>query len=181
MRRIQSNDYATEADGDSLLEQLRRSVPDPEVSDLIFWRTPALSAEEIIDRAMAYEAITLPSPRVRVTDDEPPLGLLARLLDLLVVGDYAGAEALTGSVRVSADEMRTAISDYGGTLTPIPEAGWNLVDAVRVTAPTVGKVWSVEIPLWSEEEGRSDLEVRTTITVLPDGQMRIELDDILVP
>ena len=65
VRRIQSSDYATEADGDRLLDHLKRSVPDPEVSDLIFWRKPALSAEEIVDRALAYEPITLPSPRER--------------------------------------------------------------------------------------------------------------------
>ena len=61
VRRIQSRDYGTEADGDRLLEQLKQSVPDPAVSDLIFWHNPVLSAEEIVDRAMAYEPIIPPS------------------------------------------------------------------------------------------------------------------------
>ena len=46
---------------DVLPAQLKRSVPDPEVSELIFWRKPALTAEEIVDRAMAYAPIILPS------------------------------------------------------------------------------------------------------------------------
>jgi hypothetical protein len=61
VRRIQSGDYATEADGDRLLDEVKRSVLDPEVSDLIFMRVPALSAEEIVDRAMAYAPIIPPS------------------------------------------------------------------------------------------------------------------------
>ena len=66
VRRIQAGDYATEADGDRLLDEVKQSVPDPEVSDLIYWRTPALTAEEIVDRAMAYAPIIPPS-----SDDVP--------------------------------------------------------------------------------------------------------------
>jgi hypothetical protein len=62
VRRIQTGDYATEADRDRLLDEVKQNVPDPEVSDLIFWRKPALTAEDIVDRAMAYAPIILPRP-----------------------------------------------------------------------------------------------------------------------
>ncbi len=39
---------------------LRQSVPDPRVSDYIFWPDREMSPEEIVDRALAYEPLSLP-------------------------------------------------------------------------------------------------------------------------
>ena len=52
----------TEAEQEEWLETLEANVPDPAVSDLIFWPERELTAEEIVDRALAYESVALPPP-----------------------------------------------------------------------------------------------------------------------
>ncbi|MBD1262559.1 bacteriocin immunity protein [Maribacter polysiphoniae] len=47
----------TEKEIDQLLDILKQNVPDPEVSDLIYWND--LSPEEIIDKALTYKPIQL--------------------------------------------------------------------------------------------------------------------------
>lgn len=57
VRRITATD-GTEAEQDALLELLEQNVPHPEVSDLIYYPPGGieLSAEEVVDRALAYQA-----------------------------------------------------------------------------------------------------------------------------
>ena len=38
---------------------LERNVPDPEVSNYIFWPDREMTSEEIVDRALAYKPIQL--------------------------------------------------------------------------------------------------------------------------
>ncbi|MBP1161119.1 MULTISPECIES: bacteriocin immunity protein [Rhodococcus] len=49
----------TEQEQDRLLEVLLANVPDPNVSDLIYWPVSTLTPEEIVDRALAYRPFTL--------------------------------------------------------------------------------------------------------------------------
>ena len=51
--------------------------------------------------------------------------------------------------------------------------------AVRVVVAE-HETWFVSMPLWTEEEGRSDLAVEMTV-IFQDEATRIELDGILVP
>ncbi|MFI6093491.1 hypothetical protein [Streptomyces sp. NPDC051218] len=48
-----------EAEEDALLEELMVSVPHPRVSDLIFYQDPPLTAEQVVDQALAYRPIEL--------------------------------------------------------------------------------------------------------------------------
>ena len=52
----------TEAELSELLCLLEANVPHPEVSDLIFYATPELTPEQVIDAALAYKPIILPLP-----------------------------------------------------------------------------------------------------------------------
>ena len=42
------------------LKLLERNVPDPDMSDLIYWPKREMTAEEIVETALAYEPIRLP-------------------------------------------------------------------------------------------------------------------------
>jgi len=53
------NGEGTEQEQDHLLEQLEQNVPHPEVSNLIFWDKRELTAEQIVDEALAYQPIRL--------------------------------------------------------------------------------------------------------------------------
>ncbi|MGN7358472.1 bacteriocin immunity protein [Paenibacillus sp. SAF-054] len=49
----------SEPEIDEMLDLLERNVPDPHVSDLIFWSDIEYSPEEIVDKAMSYKPIIL--------------------------------------------------------------------------------------------------------------------------
>ncbi|MFE6974583.1 e9imm peptide [Streptomyces sp. NPDC057682] len=62
VRRIMDVDHATEAEADACLEALDRALgcPSGYVSDLIYWPPEhELTADEVVDRALAYRAIAL--------------------------------------------------------------------------------------------------------------------------
>lgn len=62
IRRIMDPD--SEPDQIYCLELLERNVPHPDVSGLIFWpNDPNPTPESILERALAYQPIILPSPR----------------------------------------------------------------------------------------------------------------------
>lgn len=58
VRRLQ-NAEGSEAELDALMEKLERSVPHPEVSDLIFYPKREMTAEEIVAEALSYKPILL--------------------------------------------------------------------------------------------------------------------------
>ncbi|MFJ2899229.1 hypothetical protein ACIO87_30680 [Streptomyces sp. NPDC087218] len=49
----------TEEETDRALDRLREQVPDPNVSDLIYWSDPPLSPEQVVETALAYRPISL--------------------------------------------------------------------------------------------------------------------------
>ncbi|MEU9192602.1 bacteriocin immunity protein [Streptomyces hundungensis] len=63
VQRIMDADFDSEAEVDGCLDKLDRALACPSgyVSDLIFWppRREHLSADEVVDRAMAYRPIAL--------------------------------------------------------------------------------------------------------------------------
>jgi hypothetical protein len=54
------NTEGTEEEIDEMFQQLRRNVIHPGIGNLIFWDERGLSAEEIVDEALAYKPIILP-------------------------------------------------------------------------------------------------------------------------
>jgi hypothetical protein len=80
--------------------------------------------------------------------------------------------------RLTASDLRAAIRDYGRTLVSPPPDAYQRLDAVQVQDAMV-PTWSVRVPLWTEEEGRSDLTLELTIT-LGSERPSIELDDLHV-
>ena len=98
---------------------------------------------------------------------------------LLVGGDYDVIEKITEGRRLSAGDMQNAIEIYGRRLAMPPESAFTqLLDAVRVEN-SKSPQWLVEMPLWTREEGRSDLSLELTIT-RGDDKFDIQVDDIHV-
>lgn len=60
VQRLLTGDLASEAEGDQILEALKHGLVCPHISDYIYWdMDPDLSAERIVDRALAYKPIAL--------------------------------------------------------------------------------------------------------------------------
>jgi hypothetical protein len=102
------------------------------------------------------------------------------IMDRFADEDFDGVIHRCVSTRgMTSDVLRAVIRDYGRKLTRPPANAYDDLDAIPVTvarAPT----WAVSAPLCTEEEGRSDLEVRLTVTV-KDNVASVELEDVLVP
>jgi hypothetical protein len=96
----------------------------------------------------------------------------------LARGEYAAVEHLSDGVRLSAQEMARAVSEYGRRLLPAPEGPLPL-DVVAIRGADV-PTWSVDAPLWTAEEGPSDLTLQLTVRVAPGGGYQIEVDDLHV-
>jgi hypothetical protein len=100
-------------------------------------------------------------------------------VELLVLGRYQDLERLSGGVRLSAQELAKAVADYGRTLVMPPDIGPS-PDYVPITG-THPPAWSVWIPLFTREEGRSDLTLQITLVQNPSGSYKVEIDNLRVP
>ncbi|WP_299390669.1 hypothetical protein [Pelagibius sp.] len=92
------------------------------------------------------------------------------LVEHIVKGDF-GALEVDGRVgRLTASDLRRVIAEYGRKLISLPDDGWNFADSYPIEGSDAE--WSVDLPLWTVEEGLSDL----TLTM----NIRIDNDDVIV-
>ncbi len=100
------------------------------------------------------------------------------IVEQLARGDYESPVEQSVKSRLTKDDLRTVIREYGRKLVPPPRDAYKNLDAVQVKGAAV-PTWSVRAPLWTEEEGRSDLTLVLTIGV-GAGAPSVELDDLHV-
>jgi hypothetical protein len=100
------------------------------------------------------------------------------VISQLVAGNYDALEQRTGGTRLSAEEMREAVAEYGRQLRMPPTEALEDMVIVDITAPGPA-AWSVVSDLWTEEEGRSDLSLELTLREEKHG-ITIEIDNIHV-
>jgi hypothetical protein len=100
------------------------------------------------------------------------------VLELLVKSKFEQLEKLTHGVCLSAKEIRAIIHTYGRTLISPPPAAFDLMNASKVRDSKPPQ-WSITMPLWTLEEGRSDLSIELTLLEKEEGY-KIELDDLHV-
>jgi hypothetical protein len=100
-----------------------------------------------------------------------------RLVEDLVAGRYADIVADGRVGRFSEDELRSAVEEYGRTLVPLPEEGWAQVDTYAQHANA--NVFALDVPMWTAEEGRSDLTLSLTATQHSETYA-VEVDDLRV-
>ena len=80
--------------------------------------------------------------------------------------------------RLSATDLERVIKEYGRKLISPANDAYEPLDIVRVESAT-NPTWSLCVPLWTLEEGRSDLTLELTIS-FTKGLYKIELDDLHV-
>jgi hypothetical protein len=100
-----------------------------------------------------------------------------RLVSLLASRGYADLEKLTDSIRMRAEEIERAISQYPGRVVPVVSA--NDIDVVAINTPKE-ECWSVNVRLHTDAEGPSDLTMSLTLVQNPGEHYAAELDDIHV-
>ena len=100
------------------------------------------------------------------------------VLTMLAESRFADVEKLTKGTRLNASAMALAINDYGKTLVMPPESGFRLMNVIEVKNAQPRR-WSIIMPLWTREEGRSDLTMELTVIETING-ISVELDNIHV-
>lgn len=95
----------------------------------------------------------------------------------LVRGNFAHLEADGRSGRSTARDLQRVLHEYGCTLVDLPDAAFDIADAIRLETST--EMWRVDLPLWTREEGRSDLTLSLTVAVSSEG-ISTEIDDLRV-
>ena len=107
-------------------------------------------------------------------------GVVRQICKLLAAQDYQQISMLTAGIRLSEEEIGKAVSAYDRTLIAPPERAFDLLNIIEIkTQKFVGvRQWAVVMPLWTKEEGRSDLSME--LTVFESDPVRVELDDIHV-
>lgn len=102
---------------------------------------------------------------------------IAGIVDALVQGDFDALDADRRSGRVGAAGLRRAVAEYGRTLVELPEDAYALAQAGPVT--TRPGEWWIVVPMWTAEEGRSDLSLE--LSAIPTGEgHRFEVRDLHV-
>ena len=104
---------------------------------------------------------------------------IREVIALLVGRRYEDLERFTKGTRITTEDIARVIQEYGQTLVPCPEPIEDLVDIVEVT-DTVRPTWSVVVPLYTQEAGRSDLSLELTAVELGKNELQMTLENIHV-
>ena len=101
------------------------------------------------------------------------------LVRLLAAGDYAELERRSAGTRLTAGEIAAAAAEYPYRIAEPPAGAAPPLDVVRILAAEP-PAWSVDVPLWTAEAGRSDLTLQLTVRAWPAGTYAVEIDDLHV-
>ncbi|HEX8208798.1 MAG TPA: hypothetical protein VF584_01330 [Longimicrobium sp.] len=101
------------------------------------------------------------------------------LVGLLASENYAEIESMTAGTRMSKQDIAGSVAEYGRTIVVPPTTAYEQLDSIEVTAAS-SRTWSVTMPLWTVEEGRSDLTMELTLVEQSDGTLKVELDNLHV-
>lgn len=102
---------------------------------------------------------------------------LAALIRRLVEGDFDGLVRDGFAPGHGGGDLGLWVRDYPADLVDLPEEGWQLSEAVPV--PGQAGVWFVVVPLWTRQEGRSDLSMEATVVERGD-EVDVQVDNIHV-
>jgi hypothetical protein len=105
--------------------------------------------------------------------------VVAELVALLAASNFDEALRRTPRSRVNAEQLRGAVNEYGRTLVPLAAESYDLIDYVEVLGSKPIQ-WSVVVPLFTREEGRSDLSLELSMFEQTAGGYSVEIDDIHV-
>lgn len=106
------------------------------------------------------------------------MGEVRRLIEDLAAGRYGEIAADGRAGRLTEAELRTAVAQYGRTLVPLPADGELLVAIYELTSQP--DAVALDVPLWTREEGRSDLTLLVTAIKQGDNTYTVEVDDLHV-
>lgn len=109
--------------------------------------------------------------------DSEAINLIFALVEDLAEKNYHQISEDGRIGRLTEEELKIAIDSYGCKLVSLPHEAVGIFDACKVEGK---REWQVDVPLWTEEEGRSDLTLSVSID-FTNGKKTISIDDLRVP
>jgi len=110
-----------------------------------------------------------------MTVDTKFIDPIRALVETLVKGQFDQLERDGRSGRLSSHELKEALQAYGRTIITLPDEAFHLAEVYPVKGQHA--TWAVDVPLWTAEEGRSDLTLSLTVSDRQDG-VQLEIDDL---
>jgi hypothetical protein len=101
------------------------------------------------------------------------------IVDLLTRGQFDAVERITRGRRLSAERLAAAITSYGRTLVSPGESWWASVEVTPIDAGDRAS-FHIAAPLWTTEEGLSDLTVELRLVESAPQVYETEVLDIHV-
>lgn len=101
------------------------------------------------------------------------------IIDLLIRGEYEAIDMLTRGRRLSAAALEGAVSSYGRKLAMPPDSWMDIVDIVPIDEGEQAKFFAA-VPLWTVEEGRSDLTLELRLSEFAPQVYDTEVLDLRV-
>lgn len=102
---------------------------------------------------------------------------LRSLVHELVQEHYAALEADGRSGDMTAEIIQQILADYSVHLIDLPNGAWRYLNVLRYQGDDMA--WGVDLVLWTQEEGRSDLTLLLDARIV-DGSLTLRMEDIHV-
>lgn len=103
-----------------------------------------------------------------------------RLTQLLVDEEYTTIERLSDGEGLNAAQLSEAVEDYGRHLMMPPDEEFETLVHVYPVEGAEHPEWNIDIDLWTEEEGQSDLTLQVNIVESAPAQWRLRIEDLHV-
>lgn len=102
--------------------------------------------------------------------------IIRAIVSDIAKGDYRKLEAEAKNGRVSVADLRRTVEEYGYTIVPLPYNAFELAEAYYVESENRIDIF---LPLWSAEEGRSDLTLSLSCHSAEEG-LTVQIADLRV-
>ena len=111
--------------------------------------------------------------------DEKLVNTVEMILNLLTESKYSELSELCIGSDIQAKDIERAVSDYPYKLI-FPKSKINDLLNIIEVEDSNPREWSVYCDLWTEEEGRSDLNLQITLVESPGEYYQFDIDGIHV-
>lgn len=142
------------------------------------WRIASLEAQA--RSRCDHGLLQAPSSETAADEDRIPDGVvepLRRCMDLLAARSWEALEEAAPDSRSAWSDVDRVLEEYGRTYLPVPQDFTRLAHCIR----TRDGSYFLECPMWTVQEGRSDLEAQWEAAQRPDGSWNLDLQGVLVP
>jgi hypothetical protein len=104
---------------------------------------------------------------------------VAQIVDALAKGEYERVIKMAPTSKVNAAELHAAVKEYGRSVLPLLEHEWNRIEYMEITGSRP-QSWFAVVPVFTVEEGLSDLSLELTLTAAESGQYAAEINGLHV-